>query len=153
MEVHPDTISTSGNQNIKKDWITDFYKYQLKITEIIFWTYTSFSLKDLSAYELIKYEGRFKRNMFSAICNCWEVHNAFIYNASFSDQPNIEFEVHPEIGHIYSEIQSVQTAMALGRLPLSFRHCVEKFTLMIGKRWIRSMQWIRCLEIILIQML
>ena len=67
--------------------------------------------------------------MFSAICNCWEVHNAFIYNASFSDQPNIEFEVHPEIGHIYSEIQSVQTAMALGRLPVSFRHCVEKFTL------------------------
>ena len=72
--------------------------------------------------------------MFSAICNCWEVHKAFIYNASFSDQPNIEFEVHPEIGHMYSEIQSVQTAMALGRLPVSFRHCVEKFTLMIGKK-------------------
>ena len=99
----------------------------------MFFSYISFCFKDPSAYELIKYEGRFERNMFSAICNCWEVHNAFIYNASFSDQPNIEFEVHPEIGHIYSEIQSVQTAMALGRLPLSFRHCVEKFTLMIGK--------------------
>ena len=71
--------------------------------------------------------------MFSAICNCWEIHNAYIYNVSFTDQHDIEFEVHPEIGLIYSQIQSVKTAMALGRLPLSFRYCVEKFTLMIGK--------------------
>ena len=70
--------------------------------------------------------------MYSCICECWEIHNAYIYNASFTDQSNIEFEIHPEVGLSNSKTQSQTIAAALGRLPLPFRYCIQKFTLMTG---------------------
>lgn len=80
---------------------------------------------DPTTYEKIVDGGRGQRTMFDRRAN-WVNLNAFLFNASFSDGPDIEIQVNAEFGDSdTARIQALRFAPVIGRLPRCLREDVE----------------------------
>ena len=56
--------------------------------------------------------------------------------ASYTDQSDIEFQVHPDVGEANSLTHSTWLAKMYGRIPSVFRNCVKNFRVLPGNYFV-----------------
>lgn len=80
---------------------------------------------DPTAYQKLTDAGRGQRSMYDRRAD-WVDLNAFLFNASFSDGPEIEIQVNPEFGDVdTARAEALKYAPVIGRLPKCLRKDVE----------------------------
>ena len=86
---------------------------------------------DPTTFQKIEDAGRGDRTMYDRRSG-WVYENAFLFNASFSDLPDVEIQVNPEFGDTNTaRAQAEAYAPVIGRLPRCLR--VDVFTVWIHK--------------------
>ena len=108
----------------------------LDILEGFYWTFfkTSFYFfKDPTSYKSIRATGRGARQLYD-LNSGWKNVNAYLFKASYNDQPDIEFQVDPEINENNALDASTWLAEMYGRVPNVFRDCVKEFSILPGNQ-------------------
>jgi hypothetical protein len=87
---------------------------------------------DPTAYQKLTDAGRGQRTMYDRRSG-WVYLNAFLFNASFSDGPDIEIQVNPEFGDVdVARAEALKYAPVIGRLPKCLRKDVETVWIHLG---------------------
>jgi hypothetical protein len=87
---------------------------------------------DPTAYQKLTDAGRGQRSMYDRRAD-WVDLNAFLFNASFSDGPDIEIQVNPEFGDVdTARAEALKYAPVIGRLPKCLRKDVETGWIHLG---------------------
>ena len=94
---------------------------------------TSIMKLDPTAYRSIRDAGRGRRKIWDRNWNRWKTVNAYLFKASYNDNPEVEFQVDPSIGYYASLEASTWLAKMYGRIPKIFRGCVREFWILPGK--------------------
>ena len=91
-------------------------------------------MEDPTAYKSIRDAGRGTRQIWDRNWNRWKNVNAYLFKASYNDNPEVEFQVDPSIGYYASLEASTWLAKMYGRIPMIFRGCVREFWILPGKQ-------------------
>ena len=87
---------------------------------------------DPTAYQKLTDAGRGLRTMYDRRAD-WVDLNAFLFNASFSDGPDIEIQVNPEFGDVdVARAEALKYAPVIGRLPKCLRKDIETVWIHMG---------------------
>jgi len=93
---------------------------------------TTITSSDPTAYKSIRDAGRGRRKIWDRNWNRWKTVNAYLFKASYKDNPEVEFQVDPSIGYYASREASTWLAKMYGRIPKIFRGCVREFWILPG---------------------
>jgi len=89
--------------------------------------------EDPTSYTDIKATGeRRYLHLFDRNHDGWQWVNAYLFIASYTDQRDIEFRIHPDIGETNGLKHSKWLAEMFGRIFLPFRECVHMFDILPG---------------------
>ena len=81
--------------------------------------------KDPTTFQSILYTGQGTRSMYDRRSG-WVSENAFLFDAKFSDLPDIEIQVNPEFSSVENaQIEAQKYAMVIGRIPKCLRKDVQ----------------------------
>ena len=75
------------------------------------------------------------RKLWDRNWNRWKDVNAYLFKASYNDNPDVEFQVDPSIGYYASLEASTWLAEMYGRIPKIFRGCVREFWILPGNNY------------------
>jgi hypothetical protein len=71
--------------------------------------------------------------MYDRRINAFANYNAFLFNASFSDGPNVEVQVNPEFGSVAAaQVEAAKYARVIGQLPVVLRSKLETVWIHMG---------------------
>ena len=80
---------------------------------------------DPTSFQGLEDAGQASRTMYDRRSG-WVSENAFLFNASFSDLPDVEIQVNPEFGNVdAARLEAEKYAPVIGRLPKCLREDVE----------------------------
>jgi hypothetical protein len=88
---------------------------------------------DPTTYTGITANGTGNRLMFDRRVDAFVTLNAFLFNASYSDGPNVEVQVNPEFGTVAAaQVEAAKYARVIGQLPVILRSKLDTVWIHMG---------------------
>ena len=88
--------------------------------------------KDPSSFESLTEKGQGMKNLFSRLCVCRTTVNAYLFDATYTDQSPVEIQVDPAIDQETAKKAAERYAKILGRVPALWRKRIAIFTISPG---------------------